>query len=385
MRALAVFVAALALYLGTAALLGKLATPDAAYFDRLADAFLHGRLDLVSSASTQDLTPFAGRWYVPFPPLAALLMVPLVLVLGSFSTVAFCAVFGAATVCLVFLILVGLTRRGWVPLDDATIGWLTALFGAGCVHWSMAVTGSVWFVGQVCAVTFCALAVAVAIWAPRRAAAWIGGVALGLAALGRPDLVLTWPLIAGIARQRRHAHPVRWAAISLVLVAVAGVLSGLYNQARFGSPFDFGYAAENVAGTLTTTLAEHGQFGLSYLPQNLWTMLLAGPAPGTLLPDPRGMSLLLTTPALLFLARTRGSSPLVRGAWIALLALMAPLLLYYNTGWAQFGYRFSLEFMVPVIVLLAVAVAPRAPLTFRVLVAVGIVINAAGTVWWLLR
>jgi hypothetical protein len=86
---------------------------------------------------------------------------------------------------------------------------------------------------------------------------------------------------------------------------------------------------------------------------------------------------------MLFLWRARGPSALVRGGWTALVLLLVPLLLYYNTGWVQFGYRFSLEFMIPVMVLLAVAVRSGATLAFRLLVLLAIMINAAGTIWWL--
>jgi hypothetical protein len=113
-------------------------------------------------------------------------------------------------------------------------------------------------------------------------------------------------------------------------------------------------------------------------------MLLAGPrwtADGPL-PDPRGMSLLLTAPAVAYLVRARGGV-LVAGAWVALGAALVPLLLYYNTGWAQFGYRFALEFLLPVLVLLAHAVGPAPSRLFRVLVTLGVMVDALGTVWWL--
>ena len=76
LRALLVFVLALTAYWGTALVFGNQATPDVAYFNILADAFLHGRTYLVAPPATHDLTAFQGRWYVPFPPLPALLMLP---------------------------------------------------------------------------------------------------------------------------------------------------------------------------------------------------------------------------------------------------------------------------------------------------------------------
>ena len=109
-----------------------------------------------------------------------------------------------------------------------------------------------------------------------------------------------------------------------------------------------------------------------------WTGGVAG-----IRPDPRGLSLLLTTPALLYLGRARG--PLVRSAWIALACALVPLVLPCNTGWEQFGYRFSLQVMLPALVLLAHAVPPAGSRPFRMLVAVGVLVNALGTAWWIRR
>jgi hypothetical protein len=59
------------------------------------------------------------------------------------------------------------------------------------------------------------------------------------------------------------------------------------------------------------------------------------------------MSLFLTTPALVYIFGARRRSAQVLGAWLALILLLIPLVTYYNTGWWQFGYRFSLDFMAP--------------------------------------
>jgi hypothetical protein len=167
---------------------------------------------------------------------------------------------------------------------------------------------------------------------------------------------------------------------------VAGLVLVGYNALRFGNPLDFGYTNENVAPQLAAQLREHGQFNVHYVGQNVWSMLLAGPTwDGTatgVRPDPRGMSLLLTTPALVYLWRARAPRALAVGGWLALVLLLVPVLLYYNTGWAQFGYRFSLEFMVPVMVLLGLGVRSRTG-GFRLLVVAGVIVNACGTAWWL--
>jgi hypothetical protein len=93
------------------------------------------------------------------------------------------------------------------------------------------------------------------------------------------------------------------------------------------------------------------------------------------------MSLLLTTPALVYLYRANKGGWLAAGAWTSLGLLMIPLLLYYSTGWIQFGYRYSLDFMVPVMVLMALAAGKRVSGYMRCLILVGVLVNLAGVEW----
>lgn len=391
--AFVVGLAAFVVYWGTARYFDHATTPDVAYFNQLADAFLHGRLYLAAPASTHDLTLYAGKWYVPFPPLPALLMLPWVAWQGvaSVNTVLFATIFGGLNATLIFLLLSALARRQWTQLSTVDNLWLTLLFALGCVHWYMATIGSVWFVAQICTVTFVALAVWLAV---EGRAAWAVGLALALAMAARPNVLLTWPLLLGIAamhlttdgRRPPWGALVRWAfASALPLVVALGALL-LYNHARFGHPLDFGYLTENVADQLAPNLRRYGQFNLHYLPKNVWAMWLAGPQWDSernfWQPDPEGMSLLLTTPALLYLARARQRSWLVIGGWVAWALLLLPLLLYYNTGWWQFGYRFSLDFMVPVMVLLAVAAGRHVSWSMRLLILAGVLVNLYGVLWW---
>ncbi len=95
------------------------------------------------------------------------------------------------------------------------------------------------------------------------------------------------------------------------------------------------------------------------------------------------MSVLLTTPALIYLVRARKRSFLVAGAWTALGLLLIPLVTYYNTGSWQFGYRFSLDLMTPVLVLLAVAAGQRVDWAMRILILLGVAVNAWGVYWFL--
>lgn len=390
LTAAAVFALALATYWFSAQLLGRTRTPQDAYFNLLADAFLHGRLYLAAPPVNYDLTMHGGRWYVPFPPLPALLLLPFVAARGlaGTNTILFGAAAGAANVALAFLLLDALAARGWSQLKPGDNLWLTALFGLGSVHWYMSTLGTVWFLAQLCTVTF----LLAALWLATAAAwRWSAGVALAAAMLGRPHIALALPLLFAIEVQRRGGLAggrrawAGWAIGALGPVAVSGALLLGYNAARFGSPLDFGYLTQNVARELKGNLHTYGQFSLHYLPHNIWSMLLALPSwqpkLNALVPDLDGMSLLLTTPALAAMAWARRPRALVIGAWAAIGLILIPLLTYYNTGWWQFGYRFSLDFMPAALILLALACGRRVNWPLRALIIFGIIVNAGGA-WW---
>jgi hypothetical protein len=65
--------------------------------------------------------------------------------------------------------------------------------------------------------------------------------------------------------------------------------------------------------------------------------------------------------------------------WVCVLAVALPSLLYQNTGWVQFGYRFSNDYMLFFMVLLAVGNRPMTRV-FRTLVVLSIVVSLFGAV-----
>ena len=386
---------ALTVYCLSALVFERFLSPDSAYFHLLAESFLHGRLDLPNPPSQSDLTQYAGKWFVAFPPLPALLMLPWVALFGAAhtNTVLFSAIIGAVNVALTFLLLEALAQRDWTQLKRADNLWLTLLLGLGTVHWYMATLGSVWFVSQLCTLTFMLLAtwIAVDIGSPL-----FSGGALAVAMLARPNVALAYPLLVAIGMQKlresqTHFAPrrlIRWAGVCFAPLLVSGVLLLGYNAARFNNPFDFGYLNQNVSAELIGDLHTYGQFNFHYVSHNIWAMLLSGPnwnaARHQILPDLGGMSLLLTTPALIYIFNLQRFSMLALGACLATVLLMIPLLTYYNTGWWQFGYRFSLDFMTPVMILLALGARTRVSWKLRVLILLGVIVNAWG-VWWFLN
>ncbi len=369
-------------------------SPDTAYFNHLAAAFLRGQIYLENPLSTQDLTFANGHWYVPFPPVPAILMIPFVIGRGAdgVKTVMFNAMLGAFNVALVYLLLEALRGRGWTRLGRAGNLWLAAAFGFSSVHWYLAVTGEVWFVAQICTVTFMALSAWIAV---KTGSSWGAGLALAAAVATRPTVVFAWVLLLAIAAQRlKDEHGLvdwkrlaKWAAGSAIPLALAGAALLAYNAARFGSLWDFGYLNANVSSENSALLHTYGQFNMHYLAANLKGMFLGLPAWNhdckRWMPDgSAGMSIFITTPALFYLWRAVKREPLVIGAWLSVGLLIIPVALYYTTGAWQFGYRFSLDFMVPLIVLLAIAAGKRVSWLLALLILFGMVVNASGVAFW---
>jgi hypothetical protein len=380
------------IYSGLALWVGRTKSPTMAYYPALAGAFLDGRLDLGNPETTHDLTLYGGVWYLAFPPLPALIMLPEVWARGAndVNSVRYSIAFGAAAAAFIFLLLDAISRRGWTPLSVADNLWLTGLFAFGSVVLYMSLAGTVWLTSQVVAVAF----IAAAAWlSVEGASPLFAGTALALSVLARPSLALMWPFVLGLAARRLRdtgratlATTLRWAAISLLPVFLAGALFLAYNQARFGNPLDFGYATMNVSPDLSEDFLRYGQFDLHFLPRNLRWMLIGLPEwndrCGHWAPNPWGMSLLLTMPVLVFLVRAFPRSLWMTGAWAAIGLSLPLLLLYHNTGYYQFGYRFSLDFLVPIVALLAAAGRGRLSALFRVLIAIGIGINFVGMAWF---
>ncbi len=202
----ALFGTACVIYIASALLIyQRWHSPLLAYFDQLAFAFLHGELHLANTTVGYDLTYFDGRWYVPFPPLPAILMMPFVAVLGleGFNTAIFSAVIGAVNVGLVFAVVRALTHRGWSTVGRSGAVWLAVLMAFGCAHWFVAPLGTVWFISQVCTVTGVLLAAWAAV-AIRRVpfAAVCAGLGMAVTMLARPHLAFAAPLVFGILAQR---------------------------------------------------------------------------------------------------------------------------------------------------------------------------------------
>jgi hypothetical protein len=382
-----------------------------------------------------------GQGLLPFPPLPAIVLMPFVALWGVATDHRIVSVvLGAIDVGIAWWAL------GRVAVAQRYRIATTIFFAFGTVFWYAAQLGTTWFFAHVVAVTFVLLALGVALGAdpdadaevdaappPRRllgdlAAAVrnpgtlldgrqvLAGLLFGLACAARLTVVFGAPFFmfvgGGGGWVRRSISAGIGAALPVGLLLA-------YNLATTGHVihpgYDYLYALE-ASGY--PGLHYHPTWGIEdarYLPQNLGIMFLSTPAlnpatipssvsagaalcvePGSVrglfdlacplaLPRDVGMSVLLTSPAYLLMipALIAGRSRLVAGGFLAIIAIALVNLMHFSQGWVQFGYRFSNDFVVFALPLVAVGMARRGRVGLLGigLIAVSIAVNFWGVIW----
>lgn len=372
------------------------------HFALQAEAWLEGRLDLggppPAYAGMNDFSRFEGRWYVPFPPFPALLLVPPVLLSGSAEATRdgriFVLLAGIAPAVL-FLALEKLRRLGRGGRSERQSLALSFLFAFGSVYFFSAEQGTVWYAAHVVGAGLAALYLLFALDAERPL---LAGLALALGVATRTPLLFAVPLFASELWRKclpagfctldeprkslklldRRAFARGLALFAAPLAAVV-LLTLWHNQARFGDPFEVGYRYLEVVWR--GRIEKWGLFSYHYLGRNLAVVLTSLPWLG----DPNvpfrvsahGLALWVTTPAYLWVLwpKVRRAPHLALAVTAALVAL--PTLLYQNTGWVQFGYRFSNDYAVFLFALLALG-GRRFGVAFWSVSALAVALNTFG-------
>lgn len=359
------------------------------HFALLAEAWLDGRTDLggrpPAYAQNNDFAAFDGKWFVTFPPFPAALLLPLVWLGGGADQVRDGQVFiwlAGVGPAVLFLALEKLRRTGRSTRSEATNAVLSLLLAFGTVYFFTALQGTVWFAAHVVAVGLGAFYLLFALDAERPV---LAGLMVGLGFLTRTPLLFAVPLFAfeALRAAGRAGAPAgaleppgrlldeallylrnasrRRLLLSLVAFAAPVTLcigfAFWHNAARFGDPLDFGYKHLTVAWK--ARMNEWGLFHYHYLARNLGVVLTGLPWWTPKEPVPfqinlHGLALWLTTPLYLWLLWPRRFGWLQLALYLTAAAVAVPGLFYQNTGWVQFGYRFSNDYAVFLFALLAV-------------------------------
>ncbi|WP_437517148.1 hypothetical protein [Sorangium sp. So ce1099] len=357
------------------------------HYALLAEAWLHGRLDLggppPAYAGGNDFAVLGDRYYVSFPPFPAVLIAPLVKLAGSAERVRdgqFFLAFAGVGPAVLFLALEKLSASRRSRRTEAENVALALLFAFGSVYWFSAVQGTVWFAAHVVGVALACIYLYCALDAAHPIAA---GLALGLGFATRTPLGFAAPLflyeaIRGAGRSDPRALLRR---LALFAAPAALVLSALlwHNHARFGDAAEFGHRYLHIAWR--ARIEKWGLFSYHYLPRNLAVVLTSLPyaqvqgAPFQI--NAHGLALWVTTPIYAWALWPRRTPPVFWALAATAAAVALPSLFYQNSGWIQFGYRFSNDFAPFLFAMIAVG-SRRFGVPFYALGAAAIAVNGFG-------
>ena len=344
------------------------------YTFRIAGALLHGKLGMTETPPDwlNEMVPFEARYYSVFPLGSVLSLLPLAVlkligVIDSFPAAFVAACVAAAAAAFFFLLSgsknVSSTRRIILSLFPllATWTWCNLTFAGA---WQLALGFAV--LGEAGTLYFTLV--------DRRP--FLAGIFFAVAFGNRTEVLLTAPIFLyfilrtntnltfgdshssipeclespppRLRRQsiieRIHANR-RAIALFVLMPAVLGIATLIYNYARFHSIFDFGYM--RIPQVAEEESFKHGLFSIHSIPANaramLWEGLRVVDKRPYLIPHGFGGSIFVSSPFLILLFRKRiRSYPIVIAAWTAIVTLTLALWLHANPGGWQFSYRYGM-------------------------------------------
>ncbi len=354
----------------------------------LAYQFLHWNLDLpVINLPVRDIANYHNNFYIYFGPLSSILLMPFVLVFGqSFPQVSI----GIFSLITSFIATYSIAKK--FKFDRVDSLWLSVFIVFSTVLFSTSVINGSAYEVQALGFAFILLS----LWAYfSKKHPLLIGLFISMAFLSRFTLLLSLMFFGMEFLQKRFSFR------SLVLLMIPVILAlgafGVYNNRRFHSVFETGYGYNISTHDLPigVNLKYGKEISIVHLPANLYAFLFMPPDPvlvdvygGMVLKfpymkaNPWGVAIWITSPLfLLLLAWKKGKYTL--SAAITTLLLTLPVFLWYSIGYAQFGYRYALDFMPFLIILLLTCLDGKLSKTAIGLIILGVLFNClySGSIW----
>jgi hypothetical protein len=364
------------------------------YFVWLADAFLNGRFHLEEALpNLRELVTFNGKFYIIYPPMPAILLIPFVAIWGtSFSQDLASLIIGSANVSLIYLIMRRLTHDSRIQI------WITLLFGFSTVNWWLATMNGPWYFAHVTSFLFLSLAIYETFTNQRL---FLIGLLIGASYWTRLNTILCLPFFMIMLSDKwllESAKDSMLKRIDLKPLVQLGLGVGIfvllnfsYNFLRFGTPFDIAYTLLETPNPFFT----EGAFSLSYIPAHLYVLFVKGPVVMNespyIVPSVWGMSILITTPAIIYSIFGGIRNKLSLACWLGILPVALLLFVKGGTGWPQFGYRYAMDFLPFWILLTFKGIGSEVRWDHKTLLCMGIICNIWGVIfinkfawfeWW---
>jgi len=346
------------------------------HYKYLAQAFLAKRVDMPNLPQFyHDKVEIGGKVYLPFPPLPALVLAPIIYLNSGITQQQVSLLVGALNVILVFLLLLKFTN-----LKNSLL--LSYFFAFGTVFFWASVVGTAWYFAHLVAIMFFLLSLI----AFKKKSFLLAGLFFSFAVLSR------YPIFLGIIFYLLELRKDKKGLIKFLSGALICIpIQFIYNYLRFGNFFQTGYLEvykNYINMNYPFTLLQLIKPGFPYfgyldprnIPLHLFTFLFMPPVINlkNLVPSPYGMGIIFTTP-LLLIALKPPFKKIEKSLILGALGIAGVDFLHYMQGWVQFGYRFLLDFLPLLLIILALRFKPKKLLIL--LLVFSILVNTWGVIW----
>lgn len=332
----------------------------------LAGQFLKGHLSLEPNHDlpTGDIAKYGGKYYMYFGPLGSIILVPFVGLLGlEFPQITI----GIGTLLVSFIAIYIISRSFKFEKIDSL--WLSLFFVFSTVLLSTSLINITSYLVEALGVPLILLSLM--FYFQKKKRPLLIGIFLGLAILTRVTLILAVVFFVYEFFKKRLTR--KQFIMILIPVIFACIFLGVYNFLRFDSFLQTGYI-HHIGDPYP--LSENKKFGWTnpmHLPANLYAFFIKPPEPllyakdGFVFKfpyfkaDPWGMAIWFTSPLFLMLLFNFRKNKYFNSLLTTTLVIAFPIFIYYSVGFAQFGYRYALDFLPFLFLLLIPCLSPSGP------------------------
>ena len=341
------------------------------YHNLLSQSLINFQLDIPNPPTTYDLAYFGGKWYTTWGIIPALILIPLQYIRGQFVPTFYLSIlFSSMNVVLMYFLLLRIKREFLRKMSFFAICIFLLLFAFGTTQFYVGTLGSVWHVDQITTSFLGTLGIFIVFRKKRKFIHYlISMIFLSATLLGRPTNVLLSilpitlyvcdPSVKAMLTflNKKKAVFARQVILLCLPFLFFSSIFFLFNYVRFNNPLEYGFNYIHETEHLQRLREKNGPFSIRNIPRNLWYMLLEVPSLNfeekiDLHFNLKGNSIFFLTPPLLaiFLAspvmkrwKKIKFNPYISSLWITSIITLIPSLMHHSSGWMQFGYRYSLD------------------------------------------
>ena len=369
------------------------------YYNYLLEAFSKNRLDLDPIHKGFDLSNFNGKWYMYWGLSPSLFILPFYLIWGiKSSDILYTLIAGIVNVVLFFKIIEIVDK--YFHLNKSTFIKCFVLINFALIspNFYLSLAGRIWHTNQIIAITYMLLFLFFYFKylenLEKLKFLIISLIFFNLSWLSRTTLVayailLIYPLIIIFRTKEKKLFVKSTTAIFLISLS-AVMIFFTYNYLRFNNPLETGLTYQQSAARFRESTTSSNFFSINNVPHNFYyyflnPLIFSSKSPFIKF-DPEGNSIFLVYPILIvllgFLFKKGAIDTKLKYFLLICFALLAinlsAFMLFFGTGWTQFGNRYFLD-VVPILFILATVYITRlSPLFATFLLTYGSVINFLG-------